>query len=149
MRFGSAFALAGALLVAPLGAQEQSGSGQAVALVGAAIYRSPYAGRLDDGVILIEEGRIAAVGTRQAVSLPKGTRVVEYSGSTIVAGFWNCHVHFTEPRWEGADTLPAAVLTARLQAMLTGYGFVRVLGRVRAAWRKGQMISTSGPWTGN
>jgi imidazolonepropionase-like amidohydrolase len=44
-----------------------------------------------------------------------------------VAGFWNSHVHFTEPAWTGADTLPAAALTVRLGAMLTRYGFVRVL----------------------
>ena len=114
-------------LVAPLGAQEESGSNKAIALVGAAIYRSPNADRLENGVILIENSRITAVGTRQSVSLPTGTRVVDYSGSTIVAGFWNCHVHFTEPHWAGADTLPTAVLTARLETMLTHYGFVRVL----------------------
>ena len=98
-----------------------------VALVGATIYRSPETARLDDGVILIADGRIAEVGARGSVAIPASATVVDCSGSVMVAGFWNSHVHFTEPHWAGADTLPAAALTARLGTMLTRYGFVHVL----------------------
>ena len=106
---------------------QKADSTRVTALVGAKIYRSPEALPLDGGIILIENGWIAAVGSRDAVAIPAGARLMDYSGTVIVPGFWNSHVHFSEPHWEGADTLPAAVLAGRLQAMLTRYGFVRVL----------------------
>jgi imidazolonepropionase-like amidohydrolase len=110
--------------VAALSAQDSS---QVIALVGARVYRSPDATPLDRGIVLVSNGLIAAAGTRQAVKVPPDARIVDCSGAVIVPGFWNSHVHFTESNWAGADTLPAARLTAQLQAMLTRYGFVRVL----------------------
>src|ERR671914_84311 len=92
------------LLAGPLSAQAESDSAL-IALVGAKIYRSPEAAPLDNGVVLIAKSRIAAVGTRESVVIPAAARLVDYSGGVIVAGFWNCHVHFTEPHWAGADTL--------------------------------------------
>jgi imidazolonepropionase-like amidohydrolase len=78
-------------------------------------------------VILIAKGRISAVGGRHSVNIPSDATLVDCSGGVIVAGFWNSHVHFTEPHWAGADTVPAAALTAQLERMFTRYGFVRVL----------------------
>jgi imidazolonepropionase-like amidohydrolase len=117
---------AAALVIATVGCAQKEADA-VVALVGARVYRSPEAAPLDNGVILIANGVIAEVGTRTSVTIPAGARVVDCSGAAIVAGFWNSHVHFTEPHWAGADTLPAAGLTARLRTMLTRYGFVRVL----------------------
>jgi len=102
-------------------------STEVLALVGARIYASPGATPISAGVVLVQGGLIRAIGTRQAVPIPAGAKLLDCSGTTIVAGFWNSHVHFTEPHWERADTLPAAVLTEQLRAMLTRYGFVRVL----------------------
>ena len=48
------------------------------------------------------------------------------AGTTITAGFWNSHVHFTESKWENAASQPAGQLEAQLRAMLTRYGFVAV-----------------------
>ncbi|MCI0625201.1 MAG: amidohydrolase family protein, partial [Acidobacteria bacterium] len=45
----------------------------------------------------------------------------------VVAGFQNSHVHFTEPKWEGAATLSAAQLFAQLENMLLRYGFTTVV----------------------
>jgi len=45
---------------------------------------------------------------------------------TIVAGFWNGHVHFTEPAWNGAATAPATALEKHMQEMLTRWGFTTV-----------------------
>ena len=116
-----------ALLIASAGCRQDASESAPVALVGARVYRSPEAEPLDNGVILISNGLIAEVGTRGTVAIPRRATVVDCSGAVIVAGFWNSHVHFTEPHWAGTDTLPAAALTALLQTMLTRYGFVRVL----------------------
>jgi imidazolonepropionase-like amidohydrolase len=117
----------GLLPLGTLAGQSPPDTTRVVALVGARIYSSPEAGPLDSGVILISRDVITAVGTRRSVKIPSDAHVVDCSGAVIVPGFWNSHVHFTEPHWAGADTLPPAALTARLQAMLTRYGFVRVL----------------------
>jgi imidazolonepropionase-like amidohydrolase len=120
-------ALAGSFAIRPLAAQNTPDPTRAIALLNARIYRSPEAAPLDSGVILISRGVITAVGARPSVKIPPDASLVDCSGGVIVPGFWNSHIHFTEAHWAGADTVPAAALTARLQAMLTRYGFVRVL----------------------
>jgi imidazolonepropionase-like amidohydrolase len=52
--------------------------------------------------------------------------VIDCSGKTIVAGFWNSHVHFTEAVWQDFENEPAAPLTAHMQEMLTRWGFTTV-----------------------
>ena len=49
------------------------------------------------------------------------------AGRTVTAGFWNTHVHFTESKWQPADSKPAAELAADLRAMLTRWGVVRAV----------------------
>ncbi len=126
-RSSLALTLAAGFYIRPVVAQGAPDAARSVALLNARIYRSPEAAALDSGVILISRGLIAAVGGRGSVKIPPEASLVDCSGGVIVAGFWNSHVHFTEPHWAGADTVPAAALAARLRAMLTRYGFVRVL----------------------
>ena len=52
--------------------------------------------------------------------------MIDCTGKTIVAGFWNSHVHFTEAVWKNAAAAPAAPLTAHMQAMLTRWGVTTV-----------------------
>ena len=54
-------------------------------------------------------------------------RKIDCTGETLVAGLWNTHVHFMEPKWNHAADLPAQQLTSQLQDMLTGYGFTSVV----------------------
>lgn len=98
-----------------------------LAIVGARIYPSPEVPPLSDGVILVGGGKILAVGTRDEVPVPPGARTIDATGATVLAGFWNCHVHFMEPKWEGAQQQPAERLTQQLREMLTGYGFTSVV----------------------
>ena len=94
-----------------------------IALVGGTIYVSPTEEPIRNGVVLINDGKIAAVGTRAQVRIPQGTKVVDCSGRTITAGFWNSHVHFTERKWVDVPGSPAAELNQQLQDMFTQYGF--------------------------
>jgi imidazolonepropionase-like amidohydrolase len=95
-------------------------------LVGATVYTSPNATPLHDAVVVISGGRIAAVGKRAEVTIPKGTRIIDCSGKTVVAGFWNSHVHFIEANWNNPATAPAAGLEKHMQEMLTRWGFTAV-----------------------
>jgi len=97
-----------------------------LALVGATVYGSPGAQAVRDAVVLISGGRITAVGKRTQLKIPKGAQIIDCSGKTIVAGFWNSHVHFIEAAWNNAGTAPAADLEKHVQEMLTRWGFTTV-----------------------
>lgn len=112
---------------ARLFAAEKPTKQQALALVGGTIYPSPTDSPISDGVVLIRGRKIAAVGLRKKVKVPRGTKTVNCGGMYVFAGFQNSHVHFTEPKWEGAATQPAAQLSAQLEAMLLRYGFTTVV----------------------
>jgi imidazolonepropionase-like amidohydrolase len=94
-----------------------------VALIGATIYTNPADAPVRNGVVLIQNGKLSAVGTRGQVKIPQGTKVVDCAGHTITAGFWNNHVHFMERKWADAASIPASELNQQLQDMLTRYGF--------------------------
>src|SRR5215469_17164556 len=83
-------------IVLTLAAMSQSSSKTNLALVGATIYASPTEEPIRDGVVLIQNGKIAAVGIRGSVRVPEDFQTVDCSGLTIAAGFWNSHVHFFE-----------------------------------------------------
>jgi len=97
-----------------------------LALVGAKVYPSPTAQAVDDAVVVIENGKIAAVGKRGQVTIPKSAQVIDCKGKTIAAGFWNSHVHFTEDAWSDAAKAPVERLEQHMQQMLTGWGFTTV-----------------------
>jgi hypothetical protein len=48
---------------------------------------------IDDGVVVIRDNRIAAVGRRGSVEIPAGTTSVDVSGKTIVPGLVDAHWH--------------------------------------------------------
>jgi imidazolonepropionase-like amidohydrolase len=99
---------------------------QTLALVGGKVYASPDAVALDDAVVVTANGVISAIGSRSDVQIPSDARVIDCTGKTVVAGFWNSHVHFTEAVWRNASSAPAAPLTAHMQEMLTRWGFTTV-----------------------
>src|ERR1700744_1057274 len=91
--------------------QTADAQSQGLALVGAAIYVSPTAEPIQNGVVLIRRGKILAVGSRAALPVPATFQTLDCSSRTITAGFWNSHVHFFERKWNNAATIPAAELT--------------------------------------
>jgi imidazolonepropionase-like amidohydrolase len=97
-----------------------------LALVGGTIYVSPTEEPIRDGVLLIQGGEIAAVGSRALVPLREAVPTLDCSGRAITAGFWNSHVHFFERKWANAAATPAPELSRQLEDMLTRYGFTSV-----------------------
>lgn len=110
-----------------LQAQKSDSSTKEFALVGARIYPAPGAKPIVNGVIVVAGGKIVSVGEASTLQVPRGMRTIGCSGKILVAGLWNAHVHFMEPKWDHAADLPAPRLTAQLQDMLTGYGFTSVV----------------------
>jgi imidazolonepropionase-like amidohydrolase len=99
---------------------------QTLALVGGNVYASPDAAPLADAVVIASDGVITAIGSRSDVQIPSDVRVIDCTGKTVVAGFWNSHVHFTQEVWKNAATAPAAALEAPMRDMLTKWGFTTV-----------------------
>lgn len=101
-------------------------SAQTLALVGGNVYASPDVAPLPDAVIVASNGVITAIGSRSDVQIPSDARTIDCTGKTVVAGFWNSHVHFTQAVWKNAGTAPAAPLQEHMQEMLTRWGFTSV-----------------------
>ena len=66
-----------------------------VAITGARIHTmaGDGAGTIDNGTILIDGDRIAAVGPAGSVEIPRGARLVEANGRTIIPGLVDAHAH--------------------------------------------------------
>jgi imidazolonepropionase-like amidohydrolase len=124
--FGLGVVVLLAYLCSILLGQSRSTSERQLALVGGTVYVGPTEEPIRDGVILIRDGKIAAVGSSESIKIPQGIQALVCSGLTITAGFWNSHVHFGERKWSDAANIPAAELGEQLQSMLTRYGFTSV-----------------------
>jgi imidazolonepropionase-like amidohydrolase len=118
-----------ALFAVLLGASAASGgaaNAQVLALKGATVYASPTAVPLSDAVVLTSGSVITKIGSSSEVEIPADARVIDCAGKTVVAGFWNSHVHFTQAVWRNAASAPAAALEQPLREMLTRWGFTTV-----------------------
>ena len=100
--------------------------GADLVLQGGRVIASPTAEPVENATVVLHDGKIAAVDAAGKVKVPAGATVMDCKGKTIVAGFWNSHVHFTEPVWSGAATAPVGPMQAHLEEMLTRWGFVTV-----------------------
>ncbi|HKN75793.1 MAG TPA: amidohydrolase family protein [Candidatus Acidoferrum sp.] len=60
--------------------------------------------------VLIEGGRITAVGATATIKVPKAARTIDASGKFLLPGFWDMHVHLAgvnaDPPWSKQVLLP-------------------------------------------
>lgn len=115
-----------ALVAGLLGAAVTTASAETLVLKGGTLIGSPDAALLADAVVVTTDGVIRAVGRASEVQIPDGAHVLDCTGKTIVAGFWNSHVHFTQAVWRDAAHAAAAPLAQHMQDMLTRWGFTTV-----------------------
>ena len=107
------------------------------ALVGATLIDGTGRPSLTDSAVLVDNGRIEAVGSRAAVTLPPGADVIDLAGLTLLPGLIDCHDHLASHGYEVARRFGLAeppstahVRTARvLELVLTrGYTTMRDAG---------------------
>ena len=79
------------------GAACTGATAQSLVLVGGSVYASPDAAPLPDAVLVTSNGVITAIGSRSDVKIPADARTIDCTGKTVVAGFWNSHVHLISP----------------------------------------------------
>ena len=91
----------------------------------------------DTAVLVSDDGRIEAVGPREAVAVPPGAEVIQIAGMTLLPGLIDCHDHLSlhgydlMGRWNLSEPPSLRhIRTARVleQTLLTGYTTVRDAG---------------------
>jgi imidazolonepropionase-like amidohydrolase len=97
-----------------------------LALVGGKVYPSPTEKPIDDGSIIVHDGRIVAVGPSANVKIPRDAKVIDCKGLIVTAGFWNSHVHILTPGLLHAEKLSPEQIESQLEEMLTRWGFTTV-----------------------
>lgn len=97
-----------------------------LALIGGTVYVSPAENPIEDAVVLIQDGKITSVGPRKSLKVTPSVQLIDCSGLTIMAGFWNNHVHFFERKWANISALPAVELSRQLEDTFARYGFTSV-----------------------
>ena len=95
-------------------------------LTHARIYTAPGQPAILDGAILIHDGSITAVGPTATIKSSPAAAVIDCTGKTITAGFWNSHVHLITPRLLHAERSSPAALQAELETLFTRWGFTSV-----------------------
>jgi len=93
----------------------------------ARIYTTPTAAPIEDGAVVITNGRITAVGPTSSITIPANATEVPCDHCILTAGFWNAHVHFTEPKWTGAEWQKSDKLNSQLADMFLARGFTTVI----------------------
>jgi imidazolonepropionase-like amidohydrolase len=89
------------------------------------IYITPDSDPIEHATVLARTGIIVAAGKN--IDIPQNTNIVECPNCTVTAGFWNSHIHLSEPKWDNAAFKSADTLNAQLADMLTSRGFTTVV----------------------
>jgi imidazolonepropionase-like amidohydrolase len=95
-----------------LGRQVRPEATGAFAIVGARLIDGTGAPAIEDSVVIVRDGRIAAVGPRASVALPAGLKVIQAKGRSLLPGLWEMHSHYSGVEF-GPALLAAGVITAR------------------------------------
>lgn len=76
---------------------------QAVALTRVTIVDPALDAPISDATIVIEGERIAAVGRRLAIAIPRGARVIDGRNLFVIPGLWDMHTHMAQPLAPGVE----------------------------------------------
>jgi len=103
------------------------------ALVGAKIIDGTTNGPVEDGTVVIRDGKIAAIGPSGSTAIPRGAKTIDVRGKTIIPGLWDMHAHVALPEW-GLAYLRVGVTTIRdmggEKTFLTSFRDAIATGRV-------------------
>ena len=83
-----------------------------LAIVGATLIDGSGAAPVADAAVVIQKGRIVAVGPRSKVKIPRHAKIVDVQDKTTLPGLWDMHAHFEQVEW-GPIYLAAGVTTVR------------------------------------
>ena len=119
-------------------AQEAKGSGTVV-LRAARVIDGTGAAPITNGVVVVTEDKIVAVGAQGSVSIPAGARTIDLGDATLLPGFIDAHTHIigrelNDPQSNDApvrdfDALGAIIGVSNAQkTLLAGFTTIRNVG---------------------
>jgi imidazolonepropionase-like amidohydrolase len=130
--------LAALIIAAPVAAQEPAGTGTVV-LRAARVIDGSGAAAIANGVVVVTNNKITAVGRSGSVTIPAGARTIDLGDATLLPGFIDTHVHIIgRPLSDPAGDLSpvrdypgyeaiVGVANAR-KTLMAGFTTIRVLG---------------------
>ena len=112
---------------------------ETTAIVGATLFDGTGAPSVANTTIVVEGGRIAAVGPRTSVKIPPGARVFDASGKHVIPGLADMHNHMGHVGFGRA-------VVAEVARELLGWGLTTVLNPagVWTEYDEAREVSTSG-----
>ena len=110
--FISKAAADGMAALAELARKTSPQSKGALAIVNANVIDGTGRPTISNATVVVENGRIKAVGPRVSVTVPKGSTVFDAKGKYLLPGLWDMHAHFEQVEW-GPVYLAAGVTTVR------------------------------------
>ncbi len=69
------------------------------ALVGGTLIDGTGRPALENSVIVVRDGRIEAVGSRDDVAIPTGVDTIDVTGQWVLPGLIDAHVHYSQTGW--------------------------------------------------
>src|SRR5262245_33155804 len=103
-------------------------------LIGATVIDGTGSPSQRDAAVLVNEGRIEAVGPRHTIARPPAAEVIDCAGLTLLPGLIDCHDHLASHsygiahRWgldQPQSTRHVRTATVLQQTLATGYTTVR------------------------
>jgi len=55
-----------------------------------------------DMTVIVENGRIRAIGSRSEIEVPESAAIIDVTGKTLMPGLWDMHAHSNQVQWAPA-----------------------------------------------
>jgi imidazolonepropionase-like amidohydrolase len=95
------------------------------AFVGARIFDGTGKAAIESGTLVVQDGKITAVGPSNKVKPPRGARILTVRGKTITPGLIDAHAHVSDV--EGWNTGATEEKVARQLGVFARYGITTIL----------------------
>ncbi|MGB9122218.1 MAG: amidohydrolase family protein, partial [Candidatus Angelobacter sp.] len=82
------------------------------AIVGGRLIDGTGKPAIENSVVILQNGKIAAAGPAASTPVPQGAQIVDAHGKSVLPGLWEMHAHFEQVEW-GPIYLATGVTTAR------------------------------------
>ncbi len=164
---GIVLVLAGALMASPAASQPYSQLSSAtrafvavsdpvIALTNVRIIDGTGKAPVEGQTIIIENGRIKAIGATGSVKVPTGARTIDYAGNTVLPGLvgMHDHIHYSAAGWRNINLayssprlyLASGVTTIRVTGSLAPYEDFNLKSDIDGGKSPGPRLHLSGPY---
>src|SRR5258708_5520208 len=81
-------------------------------IVGGRVIEGTGRSAIENAVVILKDGKIAAAGPAANIPVPEGAQIVDAHGKSVLPGLWEMHAHFEQVEW-GPIYLASGITTAR------------------------------------